>query len=502
MHFFKEPYTVPPDQEASGLNGGLESVKYYRPVVGIFHTFEKFIFGINPAPYKAVNLFLNAIVTILAFLVVLQLSKNKFIATAAAILYAVNPTKAEVVYWVYSDSHILVALFLLSSFLLYVKSRPILSLLIYVIALFSQENAVLLPFIILSYELLIRREGPKDSLLRLIPYFSLTAIYLAVRYFVVGGIPTGVLTIPEKILAATVLFQRYIKIYFVTDAPVTAYRYTPDIISFSNPETIISLLVVMAALCVFFILLRQKHDGAFWWVWFVVWLSVSMNSGGLGDYFMAEKGLYLSGLGLAVLVSYGLFSLVENRTAALAVVFAFSSFHAVQAYSRASYWKDTITYIESALHHDPNFAFYRYALGITYCENNRHQDAINMFLPLVQNKDPNPFYTLGLAESYFSLGNYIYTNTGDADAAIEAYELSLRYHKTQPRIYNNTGNIYLMKLDYPAAIEYYRKAIALDPQFATAFYNLGVAYQGLGQQAEAVKYFEKHRQLSEQIARQ
>jgi tetratricopeptide (TPR) repeat protein len=501
IRFFSEPYTVPETNEASGVTGGLRSVKYYRPLVGTFHALEYKLFGTRPVPYKAVNLFLNALVSVLAYFIVLNLTRNRLISVLSSVLFACNPTKTEVVYWVYSDSHMLVAVFLLSSFLFYIKQRPFLAYSSFLAALFSQENAVLLPFILLAYDLLVKQQTFKKSLLSLTPYVALAAIYLAIRHSVVGGIPTGSFSTLETLAAITVLVQRYIRIYIFTGSPVTAYRITPEISSFSNPETVISLLVFISLLTCAGILWRKKHASTFWCAWFVIWLSVSLNVGSLSDYFMAEKALYLSGLGLCVLASYALLSVSKNKTVAVSLLAMLAAIHAKQSYSRAPYWKDTVTYLENALIYDPDFAFYSYALGITYCEENRHHDALKMFSDLQRTRGESTYYTRGMTESYFALGNHLYRTNGEVDAAIEAYKQSLSYDPNQARIYNNIGNIHLTNKEHLTAIGYYEQAIALAPEHFRVFYNLALAYQGIGDHANASKYFQKFNQLSERVSR-
>jgi tetratricopeptide (TPR) repeat protein len=42
-----------------------------------------------------------------------------------------------------------------------------------------------------------------------------------------------------------------------------------------------------------------------------------------------------------------------------------------------------------------------------------------------------------------------------------------------------------------AAIEHYRKAITLEPEYAEAYYNLGIALQGLRRIEDAVECYRK-----------
>lgn len=55
---------------------------------------------------------------------------------------------------------------------------------------------------------------------------------------------------------------------------------------------------------------------------------------------------------------------------------------------------------------------------------------------------------------------------------------------------NVWGKIYMMRDDFPHAIEKFKAAIALDPNHANSHWNLGNAYYKTGRFAEALKEYE------------
>jgi Flp pilus assembly protein TadD len=60
---------------------------------------------------------------------------------------------------------------------------------------------------------------------------------------------------------------------------------------------------------------------------------------------------------------------------------------------------------------------------------------------------------------------------------------------------NNVGVSHLEMRHYDIAEGYFRDAIALRPDFAEAWFNLGVTLDGLGKQPEAVEAFRKAAQF-------
>lgn len=62
------------------------------------------------------------------------------------------------------------------------------------------------------------------------------------------------------------------------------------------------------------------------------------------------------------------------------------------------------------------------------------------------------------------------------------------------------GNLYMARRDNDAAIGYYQKAIATNPQLSEAHYRLGMALDRLGRREEARREFELHEQLEKEQA--
>jgi tetratricopeptide (TPR) repeat protein len=75
--------------------------------------------------------------------------------------------------------------------------------------------------------------------------------------------------------------------------------------------------------------------------------------------------------------------------------------------------------------------------------------------------------------------------TGDADAAIHQLEHALRLRPDQPEIYNNIG-IVRGRIAPAAAVDDFRRALLLNPEYADAKINLAKLLASLGRHAEVV----------------
>ncbi len=69
---------------------------------------------------------------------------------------------------------------------------------------------------------------------------------------------------------------------------------------------------------------------------------------------------------------------------------------------------------------------------------------------------------------------------GDLDVAVKFYEAALQMDTDNVRLLNNLGVCYVSQREFGKAVALLERARNLDPTYAKGYYNLGLAYQGLG----------------------
>lgn len=189
---------------------------YWRPTTMAWLIAMHRLFGLESTlGWHLGNIALHALVTGLAFALMRRLGMNPFIAAAAAIIFAVHPTRTENVAWISGVPDLLVAAGMLGSVLLVLKARDfpdkrglaaalyVLALVVYALTLGSKEIAITLPvvlfFVLLPWGKGEREESGADTplrplwarsrsaLLAAIPFAALAVVYLLIRHDIVGA---------------------------------------------------------------------------------------------------------------------------------------------------------------------------------------------------------------------------------------------------------------------------------------------------------------------------
>ncbi|HEX4167394.1 MAG TPA: tetratricopeptide repeat protein [Bryobacteraceae bacterium] len=123
-----------------------------------------------------------------------------------------------------------------------------------------------------------------------------------------------------------------------------------------------------------------------------------------------------------------------------------------------------------------------------------YQAAIDKFNQASQMDANQPAIWDSLGEAYAGLGR---AQTGDEknksfDQATEAYKKSLAIKPNDAAVYNQMGNIYALEKKMPEASDALTKAAQLDPTMAPkAYFNMGANLVNGGQPEKAGEYFKK-----------
>jgi len=157
------------------FGGPLSTAKNFRPIVLLSYAVQRWTTGTDPFAFHAVNVALHAVVTLLLAAWLLGLGMPRAPSISAAALFAVVPIHVEAVTGIVGRAELLVAALVFGSVLLFrratdgpsLRALPYAGALVaFLLALFTKENAVVLPGVVLLGELL-RRDAAEGLAARL-----------------------------------------------------------------------------------------------------------------------------------------------------------------------------------------------------------------------------------------------------------------------------------------------------------------------------------------------
>ena len=140
----------------------------YRPIVTLSYFIEYAIWQLRPWGYHLTNIIIHTLNVYLVYCMAYRLFYNRQSAFISSILFSIHPIFSEAVNAVSYREDLLSATFLLTAFLLFLKSNRsagrrdfiicyAFSLCAYLFALLSKEMAITLPFLILAYDLILQK---------------------------------------------------------------------------------------------------------------------------------------------------------------------------------------------------------------------------------------------------------------------------------------------------------------------------------------------------------
>ena len=493
----------------------------YRPLTTASYLLNYAVFGNgrNPAGYHWVNLALHAVnVSLVYVLGILVFEAAPVPAFALAALWGLHPLLTESVTNIVGRADLLAAFGVLAGLLCYVKSATALGrrkllwmaalLIAQAVGIFSKENAVVLPGIMLLYDLTWRKRAEWRG--RALAYAALLPP-LALFFYLRGTLQMHILArfAENPLMSAGFWTARLTAIkvigeylwLFVWPARLSAdysYNAVPlfgwHLADWADAKTLMAVAVCLGAALLAVRWYRMRKPLFFFLAFFFVALVPTSNLVVLIGSIMAERFVYLPSVGLAGCVVAAIYELGRQvsrqrlftmRTAWIALGLLCLA-GAVRTYARNFDWLDDRSLWTSAVNVCPGSAKAHYNLGSVAGElPGGLPDAIAQYEAALL---IYPEYAL----AHNNLGLARLNSGGPAPQAVAEYEAALRIDPDFAEAHNNLGNA-LSQLPgrMPDAIAQYEAALRINPDYAQAHYNLGTIFLQLpGRMPDAIAQYE------------
>lgn len=163
-----------------------KSSGFYRPVVGLTFAADYALFGTHALGYGLTNVLLAGLCAVLLFLVARELSLPDAGAALAVALWLLNPHGINTaVLWMSGRTSLLLTMGSLAAVLTLLRGHPFFALVPAAVALFSKEEAFLLPAILFLWWIGFRRErmpSARQMALWWVCSAALIGVYLVLRF--------------------------------------------------------------------------------------------------------------------------------------------------------------------------------------------------------------------------------------------------------------------------------------------------------------------------------
>jgi protein O-mannosyl-transferase len=459
----------------------------YRSLAYLSFALNAFYHGTDVAGYHAVNIIIHIITAVLLFATVMTLFSTPrlagigrgdayFIALLTAFLWAVNPIQTQAVTYIVQRMASLAAMFYLLGVHFYLAARLsktaglrigllILCGLSYVCAIFTKENAALLPITLLFIEFIFFRDIRYPRNKRVFIGCLCAGVFLVVLVGVVlfgnplgflNGYPYRTFTPIERLLTeARVLVFYLSQIFYPIPMRLSLYHDFPVSVSLFDPWTTMPCLLIIAMLL------------------------------GAGFFWMGRRPV------LSFAILFFIFNhLIESSVIGLELVFEHRNYlpslflfmPAAQGIKRLiNHYEES----QSGFYRLLNAAVVLLVIGLgtgTYVRNLAWANEKTLW-------EDTLFKAPHSIRAHHELAYQYYEKSGQYDAALALYHRGLElsgqniYEKTLSL--NNIASIHFSRGEYDLAELYWKKAIASFPQYEDGYYRLGLTQTKLGKWREA-----------------
>lgn len=481
---------------------------YYRPLFLLWLRLNYAVFGINPFGWHATSVVCHVVATYLVFRVVGQLTSNRRVPCAAALIFGVHPAHIENVAWISGVTDPLMACFVLGSCTAFLSFRElrrtsslILSLALFGCAVLSKETAAVTPALIFGLAMFAPphagRGGDQQAktltaLRETAPYVLLGVLYLVVRYRALGGFTHATISISWKEVFLTwpaVLWFYAQHLLF----PVRLSEFYPlDYVRNATTQLVVLPLLFLLALGVvlYFLIRSLQPKQAVQFALLLIVLPLlpvldlrSLTAGDIAH----DRYLYLPSAGFALLAAISICELgprLPDRYRSLTptaltgiLVLLFTAL----TVSQQAQWNSDIALYTRGIESAPNNLTVRDNLANAWLGANQPDRAIPLYLEVLQRNS-------NFWRSNYNLG-YAYYKTGNYTGAEDYLQRAIRIDST-----DSDQFIYLALVQFHAqkvakAAENARVAVAKNPQARGYHFILGLTEEANGDRDAAIAAF-------------
>ncbi len=471
----------------------------YHPLTLLSLALDHRLFGLDPRGHHAVSLLLHLLNTALVYTIFRLLGGGPTAAALGALLFGIHPLRVESVAWISGRKEVLCAFFFLGGLAAYLEhftrnKRALfiwLSFALFVFALLAKPMAVSFPLVLILCDYLYLRKFDRRAVLEKVPFFCAAAIFGWVAYL--AQMTSGGFRVGNRYTVIDNLFISAGGIVFYLVKTVLPLRLSalypyPAKTGGNLPAGFLAAPVLLALLAAGIWLSRNlTRKVSFGAGFFFLTLVPVLQIVPLGRAFAADRYTYLPSIGLSYLAGEGFSRLLEKSAAVknLRPVLWFIVLCAAAAlswltWSRTMVWNNSFTLWDDVIAKYPGAAVAHNNRGFAFAEAGDHSRALENYRRSLELDPGDAEYALNYAGALYNLGRL--------DEAVSVCRKILTLGPNH-EVHNNMGLALFKQGKAQEAMEHYREAIRLKPDYALARVNLGVALAETGRLEEAIAQY-------------
>ena len=505
----------------------------YRPLSQITFAIEYALFGLNPFLGHLFNILLYALLCVLLFLILkrLLLFEQKaawylnlpFITT---ILFAAHPIHTEVVANIKGRDEIMGLIFVFASILFILnflasesnRNKIIfwnLTVMSFLLALLSKENAATFLLIIPITLNLFQKKSLLQRALAIIPLFIALIIFIFIRYKALGFFignhveQTELLNNPylhtntsDKFATIFFTLWKYIQL-LVFPHPLTHDYYPKQIpiIGWSDYRAFLPLFIYIGLIIFSIWGFFKKNFFAFGIIVYLACLSIASNLVFNVGTFMNERFVFSASLGFCLILAYSLLIVIPksaiqkhfpNLVKTLLIIII--GLYSVKTFSRNFAWKNDLTLFVTDAKTSTNSAKVNVSAGNALLEKAKTEKSETIKIDLYNKAKKYllkglEIYPENIAAWVLLGSNYLYLE--DYAQANYCYENCLKISKTYPYAITNLvslGQIAFKNKKFDMCIRAYKTLLKYQGAKTDTYYWLAMGYSD-NNQIDSALYF-------------
>ena len=338
---------------------------FWHPLTWLSLMLDDQLHGLNAGGYHLTNLILHILSTLLLFWLFNRMTGAIWKSAFVAAFFALHPLHVESVVWIAERKDVLSAFFWMLTLCLYVYytekpviKRYLLVLFGFVCGLMSKSMVVTLPvvMIFLDYWPLRRFEFTENNcvlwqLKEKTPFVIFSAVSFVLTIYSQYNPSVKYYPLSSRIANAPVSFVTYLEKTFIPNDLAAFYPFPVQIPLW---QVLGSTLLILAVSAVVIIAVKRLPYLFSGWLWYAITLLPVIGIIEVGDFAMADRYTYLPSIGVAIMLAWGIPSLIKSENIRKKILFPVSiatiAIMAVLAWQQCGYWKNSIELWNHALH--------------------------------------------------------------------------------------------------------------------------------------------------------